>query len=69
LEHHLASSLPWFQQLRLHACVRSVMTPPQRKQFLLEPVVGWPKLWSRIVRELYGFRRQAQGTRTAASGD
>jgi fatty acid desaturase len=67
LEHHLAASLPWYQQLRLHLYVRKILTPSQRKQFLLRPVIGWPRLWWRIVRDLYAFQRQANSAKTADS--
>lgn len=43
-EHHLVPSLPWYQQLVLHRYVVSLLTPQQRKQFLIEPVIGFPKL-------------------------
>ena len=60
LEHHLAASLPWYQQLHLHLYLRRILTPRQRGQFLLQPVIGWPKLWWRIIRELYAFKQRAQ---------
>jgi Fatty acid desaturase len=56
LEHHLVASIPWYQQLLLHRFVVRQMTPPQRKQFLLAPVVGFPLLWLRIVRDLQTFQ-------------
>jgi len=59
LEHHLAASLPWYQQMHLHVYLRKLMTPGQRKQFLLQPVIGWPRLWWRIIRELYAFKHAA----------
>jgi Fatty acid desaturase len=55
LEHHLVPSIPWYQQLLLHRFVVRQMTPSQRKQFLLTPVVGFPLLWLRIVRDLQTF--------------
>ena len=57
LEHHLAVNLPWYGQLLLHVHLRRLLTPEQRCQFLIAPVVGWPKLWWRIVRDLNAFRR------------
>jgi fatty acid desaturase len=59
LEHHLAANLPWYGQLLLHRHLRGLLTPPQRAQFLVRPVIGWPMLWWSIVRELYSFRRRA----------
>jgi fatty acid desaturase len=50
MEHHLLPHLPWYHQLMLHRHLRSLLTPRQRAQFLLQPVVGWPKLWWRLVR-------------------
>jgi fatty acid desaturase len=68
-EHHLVASLPWYQQLVLHGYVKSLLTETQRKQFLLQPVVGYPKLLWRLLREPVQFVRthpQAQGTVGAA---
>jgi Fatty acid desaturase len=50
-EHHLVASLPWYQQLALHAYVKKVLTPEQKKQFMLEPVIGFPKLLYRMLTE------------------
>jgi fatty acid desaturase len=57
LEHHLAVNLPWYGQLLLHLHVRRLLTPQQRKQFLVAPIIGWPTLWWRIVRDLNTFKR------------
>lgn len=51
-EHHLVPSLPWYQQLILHRHVVSVLTPTQRAQFLITPVIGFPRLWWQIVRHM-----------------
>lgn len=51
-EHHLVPSLPWYQQLILHRHVVSVLTPTQRRQFLITPVIGFPRLWWQIVRHM-----------------
>jgi len=59
-EHHLVASLPWYQQLILHVHVRSLLTPRQKEQFLLQPVVGWPKLYWRLIREPAAFERAAR---------
>ena len=32
------------------------LTPQQRKQFLIEPVIGFPLLWWRLIRELNAAR-------------
>jgi hypothetical protein len=56
LEHHLAVGLPWYGQCLLHVHLRGLLTPRQREQFLLQPFIGWPKLWWRIVREHYAFQ-------------
>jgi fatty acid desaturase len=55
LEHHLVPSLPWYQQLYLHRFLKKMMTRPQREHFMLTPVVGFPLLWWRLVRELHAF--------------
>jgi len=53
-EHHLVPSLPWYQQLILHRHVVRQLTPTQRRQFLVAPVIGFPLLWWRIVRHMRG---------------
>ena len=45
-------SIPWYQQLYLHFYVKRLMTPQQREQFMLTPVVGFPLMWWRVLREL-----------------
>jgi hypothetical protein len=62
LEHHLVDYVPWYHQLILHAHVRKLLTPGQRKQFLIEPVIGWPKLWWRIMREHYSLERKMRAS-------
>jgi hypothetical protein len=64
-EHHLVASIPWYQQLMLHRFVVGLLTPRQRRQFLLQPVIGFPRLWWSLVRECSGLaaassRRDAQ---------
>ncbi len=49
--HHLVASIPWYQQIALHKYITGLLTPQQRKQFLIEPVIGFPRLWWRILRE------------------
>jgi hypothetical protein len=61
-EHHLVPSLPWYQQLILHRYVVGLLTPKQRQQFLLEPIIGFPKLWWRLLRDTRQF-----AARSAAS--
>jgi hypothetical protein len=55
-EHHLVPSLPWYQQLVLHRFVVRQLTPRQREQFLIQPVIGFPLLWWRLIRELNAAR-------------
>lgn len=54
-EHHMVASIPWYQQLILHRFVVRLLTPEQREQFLLEPVIGFPKLWWRLLRGTRSF--------------
>jgi hypothetical protein len=42
-----------------------VLTPRQREQFMVQPVVGWPRLWWRIIRQSYAFQRRAGAGATA----
>ena len=55
-EHHLVPSIPWYQQIVLHRFVVKRLTPRQREQFLIKPVIGFPLLWWRIIRELSTFK-------------
>jgi fatty acid desaturase len=48
--HHLAPQLPWYQQLILHGYVRRLLTPTQRQQFLLPPIIGFPQLCWQLWR-------------------
>lgn len=69
-EHHLVASIPWYQQLMLHRFVVRLLTPEQRRQFLLEPVIGFPRLWWRLIRECHSFIRSsflANATHAAAT--
>ena len=49
--HHLVASIPWYQQIVLHFYIKGLLTCAQRKQLLIEPVIGFPLLWWRLVRE------------------
>jgi fatty acid desaturase len=49
-EHHLVPSVPWYQQIMLHGYVKTLLTPRQREQFLIEPVTGFPRLWWSLIR-------------------
>ena len=62
-EHHLVASLPWYQQLILHRDLKRTLTPEQRAQYLLKPVIGYPMLLWRIWRETYRFERAATSPR------
>jgi hypothetical protein len=56
--HHMVPNLPWYQQIILHGYVVGLLTPRQRKQFLLQPVLGYPKLLWRLWTEPYLFIRK-----------
>jgi len=55
LVHHLVPSIPWYQQLLLHRYLVTQLTPRQRSQFLVRPIVGYPLLVWSIVRESRTF--------------
>jgi hypothetical protein len=59
-EHHLVSGIPWYQQLILHFTVTRTLTPTQRKQFLIEPIIGFPKLWWNLVHSLWQFEHRVK---------
>ena len=61
-EHHLVPSLPWYHQLMLHRHVTRLLTPMQREQFLLTPVIGFPLLWWRLVTQMRWGGAPAQVT-------
>jgi len=60
LEHHLVPSVPWYQQAILHRYLVSLLTPRQRQQFLLAPVVGFPRLWWRTIRSASRFASRTE---------
>jgi hypothetical protein len=61
--HHLSPGLPWYQQLVLHRDVKALLTPRQRQQFLIQPVVGFPTLMWRLWRDLARFQISRAGRR------
>jgi fatty acid desaturase len=63
LAHHLVASVPWYQQIVLHRYIKGLLTPRQREQFLIRPVIGLPMLFWQIVRDANEFARlQSIGT-------
>ena len=60
LEHHLVPSLPWYQQAILHRYVARLLTPTQRRQFMPRPVIGFPIMWWRTIREANRYAAQVQ---------
>jgi hypothetical protein len=61
-------SLPWYQQLLLHRHVKKILTPRQREQFLITPVIGFPRLWWRIIRENWNVSSRFSARRGIAEG-
>jgi hypothetical protein len=51
MAHHMVPSIPWYQQIVLHRFIVRLLTPQQRKQFLLPPVLGFPALLLTLVRD------------------
>jgi fatty acid desaturase len=51
MAHHMVPSIPWYQQILLHRFIVRLLTPEQRKQFLLPPVLGFPMLLWSIIRD------------------
>lgn len=58
-EHHLVGGIPWYQQVIVHFTLTRSLTRNQRRQFLIEPFTGFPKLWWRLMRDLSAFEREA----------
>lgn len=48
--HHLYPGIPWYQQLRLHAYIATILTPEQKKFFFIDPVIGFPKKVALILK-------------------
>jgi len=67
-EHHLVASLPWYQQLLLHRFLVGILSPQQQKQYLLEPVIGYPKLLLRLWREPGSFKQQLANSTVKSLG-
>jgi fatty acid desaturase len=55
LEHHLVPSIPWYQQIILHRYLVRLMSERQRRQFLLRPFVGYPRLFWPVVTNANRF--------------
>jgi hypothetical protein len=49
---------PW--GFALHRDLKRTLTPAQRSRYLLEPVIGYPKLLLRIWRESARFERASR---------
>jgi hypothetical protein len=49
--HHLVPGIPWYQQILLHLHVSRILSEQQRKQWLLDPLIGYPKLLWRLWRK------------------
>jgi fatty acid desaturase len=64
-EHHLVASLPWYQQLILHRDLKRILTPVQRKKYLLQPVVGYPRLLWSLWQEPLQFQRRIERAQQA----
>jgi fatty acid desaturase len=63
LVHHLVASIPWYQQIVLHRYMKTLLTSRQRQQFLVTPVIGFPKLLWKIVHTANAFAREQQSVR------
>jgi hypothetical protein len=68
-EHHLVAGVPWYHQILLHFELKRLLTPQQRRQFLIEPVIGFPKLWLRLMLDLSAFERRADLKTRSADGN
>jgi len=55
LAHHLVPSVPWYHQIVLHYYLRKLLTERQREQFMLRPVIGFPRLLWQVVRDANSF--------------
>jgi hypothetical protein len=62
MAHHLVASIPWYQQIALHRFMVRLLTVKQRRQFLLPPGLGFPRLFWRVVRDANAFSRASGKT-------
>jgi hypothetical protein len=53
------ASIHWYQQLVLHRHVVGLLTAGQRNQFFIKPVIGFPVLWWKLLRQSYSLMRAA----------
>jgi hypothetical protein len=53
--HHLMPGLTWYQQIALHRHAVRLLSPAQRRQYLLPPVIGYPRLIWRLWTEPKAF--------------
>ena len=67
LIHHMFPAVPWYAQLMLHRKLKPVLTGRQREQFLLRPVIGFPLLYFRLLREPHRFAESAAHAATDES--
>lgn len=61
--HHLVPSIPWYLQIILHIKVTNLLTPKQRKQYFLQPLIGYPRLLWHLWVEPSSFARTVRSTR------
>jgi Fatty acid desaturase len=52
LVHHIVPSIPWYQQMALHRYLASILTDRQRAQFMVTPIIGYPRLVWTLIRDL-----------------
>jgi fatty acid desaturase len=58
LVHHLAPAACWYHQILLHFELKRILTPEQREVFLVKPVLGYPCLLVRILRQNLAYARR-----------
>ncbi|MDP3790110.1 MAG: fatty acid desaturase, partial [Candidatus Omnitrophota bacterium] len=56
--HHLYPGLPWYNQLRLHNFIRTILTDEQKNVFFLEPFSGFPKTLLNAIRTTAKYEKQ-----------
>jgi len=63
LSHHIATSLTWYQQLRLSNSITKIMTLEQRKHFFVEDgFLGYPKKFIQLMKiNAQIFANKSQG--------
>lgn len=66
LSHHVHPSLPWYWQCLLHFKIKNILNAKQRKQFLYDKFLDYPKLVFTIIKERHKVEARYKEIKVAA---